>query len=347
MQYPLISIVIATSNSEKTLPKTLSSIKKQNYPHSRIEVLIIDGMSHDKTREIARDFGFEIIDNPKIGFIPAKHLGFLKASGKYLMYLDSDEEIENPDSLKTKLSAFQSNKKVKGVISSGYKSPKNFPSINRYINECGDPFSFFIYKETINYKFFLNFLILRYGKVHEDENFVLFDFTRVKPLPLLELVAMGCMIDLKYVRNNFPEIKQNPSLVTHYFYLLNNKNNLFAVTKNDVIIHYSSDTNKKYLNKISWRIKNNLFSKETIGAAGFEGRDNFQPSWFRLKRFLFIPYSFSFVLPVIDGLILIFKRKDWIFLLHPFLCIYTSFLILYYYFLKVLNFNPQQKRYGT
>ena len=36
---PLISIIIATFNSERTLSMTLESIKKQDYPQKKIEVL--------------------------------------------------------------------------------------------------------------------------------------------------------------------------------------------------------------------------------------------------------------------------------------------------------------------
>ncbi len=142
MVYPLISIAIATINSEKTLSKTLDSIKKQSYPKNKIEVLVIDGGSKDKTKKIAKKYGCTILDNPGVGFIPGKHMGFLKARGDYVMYLDSDEELDNSDSLKRKISAFVSDKRIKAVISTGYKNPKNFPFINRYINEFGDPFSF-------------------------------------------------------------------------------------------------------------------------------------------------------------------------------------------------------------
>lgn len=345
--FPFVSIIIATNNSGKILSKTLESIKKQTYPQNKIEILVIDGKSKDNTREIARKFGCKIIDNPKIGFIPAKHLGFLQARGNFAMYLDSDEELENSDSLKIKLSAFSSNKRIKGVISSGYKNPKHFPLINRYINEFGDPFSFFIYRSTKFVKFFLTNLLKRYPVTSENQSYVIFDFSKTTPLPLIELVAMGCMVDLRYLKKEFVKIKDDPNLIPHLFYLLNTKNALFAVTKNDSIIHYSADTFNKYLKKIGWRIRNNIYNKETVGEAGFEGRDKFQPFAYRLKRFLFIPYSFSLIFPLIDSLSLAISRKDTVFFIHPFLCIYTSFLILYHYSLKFLNIKPVLKTYGT
>lgn len=347
MNYPLISIVIATKNSEKTLALTLQSIKNQSYPQDKVEVLVIDGISQDTTRMIAKKFEVKVIDNPKVGFIPGKHLGYLKAKGDYLMYLDSDEELYNPDSLKVKILAFLSDQQIKGVVSTGYKSPKNFPFINRYINEFGDPFSFFIYRSTINYEFFLKKLLERYKRVIDNDNFAVFDFSSAKPLPLIELVAMGCMVDLNYLRKEFPEIRTTPNLIPHLFYLINKRGSLIALTKNDPIIHYSSDTLSRYLKKIAWRVRNNIFSKYTVGTAGFAGRDLFQPLLYRWKRYLYIFYSLSMLFPIIDSFKLVLTRKDVVFLIHPFLCIYTIIIIMYYYLLKLMKINPLLKTYGT
>ncbi len=347
MKYPLISIIIATYNSEKTLPKTLKSIKKQTYPQKKIEVLIVDGGSKDKTRLIAKKMGYKIIDNPEGGFIPGKNLGFIHAKSDYTMYLDSDEQLNNPDSIKIKIYAFASNRKIKAITTSGYKNPKNYPFINRYINEFGDPFSFFIYRSTINYQYFLKEMTRKYPVISENDKFTVFDFSKAKPLPLIELVAMGCMVDIKNLKKAFPQIGKIPSLIPHLFYLLTKNQDLIAIAKNDPITHYSADTFGRYLKKIAWRVRNNIFNKKTIGEAGFEGRDKFQPTLYRLKKNLFIPYSFSLIFPLIDSLYLVISRKDFVFFIHPFLCLYTSFLIIYYYILKIFNIKPVLKTYGT
>lgn len=344
MNYPLISIIIVTRNSEKTLLKTLASIKKQTYPKGKLEVLVIDGRSTDQTRKIVKRFHYKLIDNPKIGFVPGKHLGYLISKGEFLMYLDSDEEIENPHSLKIKISAFLSNKKIKAVTSAGYKNPRNFPAISHYLNEFGDPFSHFFYRSTMNYKFFLRQLQKKYPPYSEDNNMVVFDFSEAKVLPLLEFVEMGGMVDLNYFRKSFPQIKKDPTLIAHFLYLLSTKNALIAITKNDPIIHYSVDSLRKYLNKISWRVRNNIYNKDKLALSGFEGRENQSNSY---KKFLFIPYSFTLIFPIIDAACLSFTRKDLIFLIHPFLCIYTSLLIIYHYLRKLLNIKPNLKIYGN
>jgi glycosyltransferase len=52
--FPLVSIVTATYNSEKTIRDTLESISSQDYPH--IEHIIIDGASRDRTLSIVKEF---------------------------------------------------------------------------------------------------------------------------------------------------------------------------------------------------------------------------------------------------------------------------------------------------
>jgi len=109
MRYKLISIIIATYNSQRILPLSLESVKKQTYPQNRLEILIIDGGSTDQTIKIARKFGCKIISNPKREPLFAKYLGFIKARGDYILYLDSDEVMENPDSLMLKYLIFKKN----------------------------------------------------------------------------------------------------------------------------------------------------------------------------------------------------------------------------------------------
>lgn len=345
MEYPLISIVVATYNSERTLAKTLQSIKAQTYPKKKVEVLIIDGGSTDNTKNIARVYGCTILKNPKIDPVSAKHIGFIKASGQYMLCLDSDEVLEKPTSLKTKYLAFKKDYKIKSVIPNGYKTPSVGSPINYYINEFGDPFSYFFYKESKSRDYLIKDWSAKYKKTYEDQNIACFIFPDTRHLPLIELSAGGCMIDLQYARQVFPQIKTNASLITHLFYLLNKEGAKLAITKNDSTIHYSSDTLNKYLKKLSSRIKNNIFNTQ-VGWVGFKGREKFQPFQLNIKKYLFIPYTLSLVLPSIDSITLSLTRKKPVYLLHLPLCIYTSLMIIYFFLLKALGIKPDISVYG-
>lgn len=346
MNFPIISIAIPTFNSAKTLSKTLNSIKKQRYPQNRIEILIIDGGSTDSTIKIAKRYKCKIIPNPKIDLIYGKHIGFLKAKGKYLMYLDSDEILENNSSLEIKYQSFKKNDQIKAVMPSGYRTPTESSSINYYINEFGDPFSFFIFRESKGVDYLIKDFKKKYKKVSEDKNCVLFSFLNTAPLPLVEFWAGGCMIDLEYIKNKFPEIKNDPATLAQLFYLLNIQKKFIAITKNDSTIHYSSPNLQKYLKKIAARVRNNVYQTD-MGKGGFLGREKFQPSFFSLKKYLFVPYSLSIIFPTIDAIYLTLTRKKLVYLLHLPLCVYTSLLIIYYLSLKQLHVGIKIKHYGS
>ncbi len=92
---PLVSIIIPTRNSERTIEICLNSISRQTYPH--IEVIVVDQQSQDKTLQICKRFNTKIatINPPKIYIPPTKsrNMGSKLAKGKFLLHLDSDMEL--------------------------------------------------------------------------------------------------------------------------------------------------------------------------------------------------------------------------------------------------------------
>ncbi len=87
----LVSITIPTYNSEKTLKKTLQSIKAQTYPY--IELILVDSNSTDKTLEIAEEFGAKVYQYEGT-LLGAREVGAKKAKGKYILLVDSDHILE-------------------------------------------------------------------------------------------------------------------------------------------------------------------------------------------------------------------------------------------------------------
>ncbi len=339
----ILSIVIATFNSERLLPRVLDSIAKQTYPSSKIEILTIDGGSTDGTREIARSYGCRVIDNPKTLPAWAKYIGYTHARSAYLMYLDSDEIIESTQSIKRKINILQSNPSVHAVTGSGYKSPKSYSILNDYINEYGDPFSFFMYRLSKSYRFFVRSMKTTYSIVEENKDHIIFDFSHCRELPIFELAAMGSIVDLQYLRTNFPNILKSPGLIWHFFHLLVSKGTYIAITKNDALVHYSVNSLRHYLRKITSRVITNVY---TPAKEGFKGRDELAAGYGYIKRYLFFPYTFSIILPLIDSIYLSLTRHNFGYLVHVPLCIYTASLIMYYSVLKLFGSQPIFRSYG-
>ncbi len=91
-ELPLVSVIIPTYNSKRTIRQCLESIKNQTYPN--IEVIVVDGGSSDRTMDIAMSFGAKVI----ISDIPNRsrqiNTGVKKSQGKYVYRLDSDVVID-------------------------------------------------------------------------------------------------------------------------------------------------------------------------------------------------------------------------------------------------------------
>jgi len=86
----LVSVIIPTKNSEKTIEIALKSVRNQTYPN--IEIIVVDNHSTDRTLEIARKYGARIyIKGPERS--SQRNYGAQKARGEYLIFLDSDIEL--------------------------------------------------------------------------------------------------------------------------------------------------------------------------------------------------------------------------------------------------------------
>lgn len=91
---PLVSVIVPTYNSAATLLECLGALASQYYKN--IEIIIADSFSKDKTKEIARSFTKNIIDAGSLAL--ARKKGIDLATGKYILFLDSDQII-NPDTI--------------------------------------------------------------------------------------------------------------------------------------------------------------------------------------------------------------------------------------------------------
>jgi len=105
---PSVSVVIPTLNSENTLDSCLKSIRDQNYPREKIEVIIADGGSSDRTLEIAKSHGTEsIVHNRLITGEAGKATGLRKARKEIVAFIDSDNILPSRDWLRRMIEPFK------------------------------------------------------------------------------------------------------------------------------------------------------------------------------------------------------------------------------------------------
>jgi glycosyltransferase involved in cell wall biosynthesis len=87
-----ISVITVCKNSETCIEKSIKSVIYQSY--KEIEYIIIDGNSHDKTKEIVAKYSEHIthfISEPDNGLYEAMNKGIKLATGSYINFLNSDD----------------------------------------------------------------------------------------------------------------------------------------------------------------------------------------------------------------------------------------------------------------
>ena len=94
-----VSIIIPSRNEEKFIGRCLHSILNQDYPKNKMEVLIVDGMSKDRTREIVKNYVgkysfIKLLDNPQKYTPFALNIGIKKAKGEIIIRMDAHATYE-------------------------------------------------------------------------------------------------------------------------------------------------------------------------------------------------------------------------------------------------------------
>lgn len=90
----MLSVICPIYNEVKYIDVCIQSVLLQDYPKEQLEVLFVDGMSRDGTRErvleYAREYPFiKLIDNPKKIVPVAMNIGIRASKGDVVMRLDA------------------------------------------------------------------------------------------------------------------------------------------------------------------------------------------------------------------------------------------------------------------
>ncbi|MHA1312684.1 MAG: glycosyltransferase family 2 protein [Candidatus Helarchaeota archaeon] len=88
VSHPPISIIIPSLNEEEAIKQTIADIQKQNLPN--VEILVVDGLSADRTQDFARKMGAKIIVEHRRGYGRAIQTGVENAKGDILIWMDAD-----------------------------------------------------------------------------------------------------------------------------------------------------------------------------------------------------------------------------------------------------------------
>ena len=86
----MISVIVPSYNEEANIGRCLESLSRQTIPRNEYEIIVVDGNSKDRTREIAERYADLVFiqTSPKVG--GARNDGVLRSRGEIIATTDAD-----------------------------------------------------------------------------------------------------------------------------------------------------------------------------------------------------------------------------------------------------------------
>ncbi|MBQ3474267.1 glycosyltransferase family 2 protein [Candidatus Saccharibacteria bacterium] len=163
---PKISVIVPIYNTEKYLSNCLDSILNQTYKN--LEIILIDDGSTDNSGKIAdnyakKDQRIKVIHQKNAGQSSARNSGIKKATGEYLSFIDSDDEIK-PNFMEKLLTPYTENPETSLVVC----------GILRKFLKTGQTETLYLspsrQQNTKNFKTFILSLLAKDGRLYSSVN---------------------------------------------------------------------------------------------------------------------------------------------------------------------------------
>lgn len=299
-ELPIISIITPTLNNEKELKPFFQSIRKQKYPMDKVEIIIADGGSRDKTVELAKKLGAKVIKNTYVLAEPGVYLGMKQAKGDLSMILATDNFFEDPHAFKTIASVFD-NKDIYVALPK-HDSKKNYSIFSRYHNTFTDPFNHFVYGDAANGRTFKR----KYKTLIHNDVFDVYDFKNNSVKPMMSL-SQGLTLRTKYKRSKSSAYDDLAPIID-----IIEQGRLIAFVHSVSIYHDTISNLKHFLKKIRWATQNAIERKNY----GIAFRTHRLSNGQRIRMTIWPLYAFSFVAPFVVSLYGLARDRRTIWLFH-------------------------------
>jgi GT2 family glycosyltransferase len=107
-----VAVVMPVLNEEKYIGRTLDQIYMQDFPMDRVEVVIADGGSTDRTREIAESYknrfgSLKVVNNPGRLSSAGRNVGIKNSTAPYIIVLDGHSHIPSKNLFKDMVELFR------------------------------------------------------------------------------------------------------------------------------------------------------------------------------------------------------------------------------------------------
>lgn len=130
---PKITCCVTTYNEEKSIEGCLKSIFNQNYPKDKLEVILVDDGSTDKTTEIAKRFPVKILINGKKDVDLSLLICFRHATGTFFTGIAADMQYRGKDWFRKMIRPLLEEPDLTASFTS-YYSHSNESVVSRYLS---------------------------------------------------------------------------------------------------------------------------------------------------------------------------------------------------------------------
>lgn len=328
---PGISFVIPTYNAAFHIDCCLRSIRAQDYPQDRVEIIISDGGSQDSTLDIARQYNCIIVNNPRRLAEYGVQLGIQKASREISVIFAADNELFGYDWLKKVADVFANDREISAVwgrLASG----KDDLAINKYFALIqSDPLNWFLNRNLNKY---MRKAIKRNGDCY---------IFRINPHMPLVWGANGLSYRTAFVRRIWAQenyLGDNDA----FQYMVEQGNNKVAYFSSPFVYHHHLARLRDWVKKWKRNFRSHLLDKQETRNMNWVFTGNF-----KIKLVFWVIYSLIPVFSFLHSAYLIFRDRKIYWLFHPVCCFLQTGVYVWLVFLspvRSLNlvFRQNKKR---
>src|SRR6185503_14765775 len=138
---PKISFIMPALNAAGIIENCLKSIRAQDYPQDRVEILVGDAGSKDGTPDLVAKYGGQVFPDNGRNIEDGKKSALVHATGDYIVFIDADNEITHPDYIRLAVDALSRHPEAFGVESYYLPSSKmtSFCAYLTHLLHISDP----------------------------------------------------------------------------------------------------------------------------------------------------------------------------------------------------------------
>ncbi|MBT7238136.1 glycosyltransferase family 2 protein [Candidatus Woesearchaeota archaeon] len=120
-KFPFVSLITPAYNEEKSVAETINALLKLDYPKDKLEIIVVNDGSTDKTKEIVMEFvkkydRVKLLNKKNSGKADSLNQAIERAKGELITVVDADS-YPTPQTLKRMIGFFEEDEKVAAVTS--------------------------------------------------------------------------------------------------------------------------------------------------------------------------------------------------------------------------------------